>query len=197
MDELDNLYDDEIISRFKLNEDAKAIEKAKIINLLKQDTNAFYLELNQLQSLQNRLNAMYPKTKEITEDTGFDWGTFAKNFGAGALSVVNPLIGVPWLAANFYNAAKKNKVEEQFIDDFNNSYSEYLSQWDKIGEANQAVYNKQVESLKRKIQSFLIDNSVKVFKKLDERGQSLRKAKEYVDNEMEEVKKIVKKFEGV
>ena len=177
VNEFVDIYKDNDLKKYNLTEDQKVLEKNKIISILKQNTNPLYIELNELQMYQSKLNNMFPKLKEIAEkNKGFNWGYFARNFAEGALAGMIPIIGIPKILYSWFGDYKKSKAQKEFLEEFDKIYTDYLNQWDKIREIYIPIYDSQIESMKNKTKSSLIDSLLKVLNVIDNKGYSLTKA---------------------
>jgi len=175
-----DIYKDNELKKYNLTEDQKVLEKNKIISILKQDTSPLYIELNELQMFQSKLNNMFPKLKEIAvKNKGFDWGTYARSFAEGALAVYMPIIGIPKILHSWFGDHSKTKAQEKFLEEFDKIYSDYLNQWDKIREIYIPIYDSQIISMKNKTKSSLIDSLLKLTNVIDDKGYSLKKALVY------------------
>ncbi|MFC1553927.1 hypothetical protein ACFL7D_04760 [candidate division KSB1 bacterium] len=174
-------YDEPILKKFKLSDDHSLIENNKIISILKQNTSPFYSELNELHSLQNKLNNQLPRARDLLKESKFDIPGMAKNFGLGAVAGINPFIGIPLLLNNWFGENKKNKSNNQFIEDFFKIYDKYLMQWDKLREMYEPIYEQQQIDMLKKCKTSLNDNIMIVLTKLDEKGHSLKKSLKIVE----------------
>jgi uncharacterized UPF0160 family protein len=92
-------------------------------------------EMNDIEQRCNWLQSNYQAFVAETNDE-FDWGSAARNFGAGALAVANPIIGIPALIANFKFESNKGKAASSQLD----HYVELLDEFEnKIQSVRQQI----------------------------------------------------------
>lgn len=102
-------------TRYRLNADLRASQLAKISAIVTSHFSTVIAELKDIEQRRSWLQSNYQAFVAATSDE-FDWGSAARNFGAGALAVANPIIGIPALIANFKLQADKGKAESAQLD---------------------------------------------------------------------------------
>ena len=108
----------EMKNKFVLSGDQMAQEAMKGTMALKQNLSPLFTELIELSRLQSQLKSQFPRIKQILgSNDEIDWGNLARNFGGGALVAINPLIGIPMLLANWFGESKKEKEQQQFVEE--------------------------------------------------------------------------------
>jgi len=182
----------EIKPRFSLSADQIAQEIAKGTMALKQNLSPIFTEFMEMSRLQNQLRAQFPNLKQIVEENqNTDWGSIFKTFGGGALAAFNPFIGIPVLLANWFGESKKQKQQQQMLEEYSNNYQVYLQQWDKILNLYMPVFEKQKKYLQEKI-SNIVDTAIpRVLTELDKSGYSLKKVPSHYKNELIEYKQSI------
>lgn len=111
-------------SRYRLSADLRASQLAKISAIVSSHFSAVIAEMKDIEQRRNWLQSNYQAFVTATNDE-FDWGSAARNFGAGALAVANPIIGIPALIANFKFQSDKGKVESAQLDRYVELFDEF------------------------------------------------------------------------
>ncbi len=93
-------------------------------NIVTSHFSTVIAEMKDIEQHRNWLQSNYQAFVAATNDE-FDWGSAARNFGAGALAVANPIIGIPALIANFKFQIDKGKAENAQLDRYVNLYDEF------------------------------------------------------------------------
>lgn len=110
--------------RYALNADLRASQLAKISAIIVGHFSTVISEMKDIELRRNSLQSNYQALVAATNDE-FDWGSAARNFGAGALAVANPIIGIPALIANFKFQSDKGKAESAQIDRYVELFDEF------------------------------------------------------------------------
>jgi hypothetical protein len=110
--------------RYALNADLRASQSAKISAIISGHFSNVISEMKDIDQRRNQLQSNYQSLVAATNDE-FDWGSAARNFGAGALAVANPFIGIPALITNFQFQSDKGKAESAQIDRYVELFDEF------------------------------------------------------------------------
>ena len=193
VDNLTEIYEDESLERFKPTKDQSENEINKITGSLKRNLNKFYLGLNDLQILQNKLVNSYPRIVEMSHDNGWNIGTLAKSFASGALAVVYPIIGIPAAIANWSNETKKDKANKEFVERFFQEYQKYIDQVNELAELyRNEINNKHQDFLNSKWGSLIIASTMNILKYLNDKGYSLKNSHKSFKKELADLNKNLK-----
>lgn len=122
-------------TRYRLNADLRASQLAKISAIVTSHFSTVIAEIKDIEQRRNWLQSNYQAFVAATNND-FDWGSMARNFGAGALAVANPIIGIPALIANFKFQADKGKAESAQLDRYVDLYDEFEN---KVQSARQKI----------------------------------------------------------
>ena len=193
VDNLTEIYEDESLERFKPTKDQSENEINKITGSLKRNLNKFYLGLNDLQILQNKLANIYPRIADISKDKGWDLSYLARSFGAGAITALNPFIGVPAFIANFSMKSKKVKNENEFVENFFQEYQKYIDQVNELAELyRNEINNKHQDFLNSTWNSLIIGSTGNILKYLNEKGYSLKNSHKSFIKDLSDLNKNLK-----
>lgn len=110
--------------RYRLNADLRASQLAKISAIVTSHYSTVIVEMKDIEQRRNWLQSNYQGFIAATNDE-FDWGVAARSFGAGALAVANPIVGIPALIANFKFQSDKGKVESAQIARYVELFDEF------------------------------------------------------------------------
>jgi hypothetical protein len=113
-------------AKYRLSADLRASQLSKISAILVAKFSAVIVEAKEIDVRREWLSLNYDAYIQATAGN-FDWGTAARHFGAGALAVANPLIGVPALIANLKFQSDKEKAENAKLD----RYAELCDEFEK------------------------------------------------------------------
>jgi hypothetical protein len=180
-----------VIDVFIIEEDKLAVEARSLANTLKQEQNIFYIELNELQTLQSRLKNDFERVDKLLNKSGWDWGEFCKGAVGGGLSVVNPFIGIPLVVGNFIGIFKRDKEEQAFITSYMARLDEFFNKSDEVREADFKVYEKHTIMLKNRLMKTWSKNIENLLSKLDEQGVSLREVVTYFEKSLRELEEEI------
>lgn len=97
-------------SRYALNSDLRESQIVKISGIICGHFTHVVSEIKELEQIRNWLLSNFKVLMTANSDD-FDWEFGARMFGAGALAVVNPLIGIPGLIASFSMESKKSEAK--------------------------------------------------------------------------------------
>lgn len=111
-------------SRYRLSADLRASQLAKISAIVSSHFSTVIAEMKDIEQRRNWLQSNYQAFVAATNDE-FDWGSAARNFGAGALAVANPIIGIPALIANFKLQSDKGKAASAQLDHYVELFDEF------------------------------------------------------------------------
>lgn len=114
-----------ISSRYALNADLRASQLAQISAIIVSHFSSVISEMKDIEQRRIFLQSNYQAFLNATNDE-IDWESAARSFGAGALAVVNPIIGIPTLIAHFSSQSGKDKAKSAQID----SYLELLVEFE-------------------------------------------------------------------
>lgn len=106
--------------------------------------------------------------------TDFDWGSFLKNFGGGALAVANPFIGVPMILANIFGETEAAKKKQAFIDDYLQKVDECRKGFDDTAPILHAASVKAADYCLGRSQELNVNAVFFVCSKLDAEGVDLK-----------------------
>jgi hypothetical protein len=106
-------------SRYELSIDLHTSQKIKISAIVVDFFSHILSELREIEQMRAYLESNYQNYANSINDD-FDWEAMARSFGAGALTAINPFIGIPALIANAANNYKKdnekNSNGDRYID---------------------------------------------------------------------------------
>jgi flagellar biosynthesis/type III secretory pathway protein FliH len=111
-------------SKYRLNADLRASQLSKISAIVTSHFATVIAEMRDIEQRRNWLQSNYQAFVTATNDE-FDWGNAARNFGAGALAVAHPIIGIPALIANFKHQSDKQKTERAQLDRYVELFDEF------------------------------------------------------------------------
>jgi len=174
---LKDIFTDDLIDGFMLNDDAAMSERNKLLMALKQDMGSYSVAMNELQATQSKLKSMLPRAIEILGDKG--WGDFFKGGVAGAVAVANPFVGIPLALGHIFGSTQKQKQNNAYIDEVSQTYDEYTEKLDELRENARETYEKQVIQMKKRLNLLHAQNLTKMLIKLDEKGHSLAEVVTY------------------
>lgn len=120
-----------ISSKYRLSADLRASQLSKIAAIVTSHFAAVIAEAKEIEQRRNWLQSNYQTVVSATNDE-FDWGSAARNFGAGALAAANPIIGIPALIANFKIQSDKGKAESAQLDRYIELFDEFENKVNSI-----------------------------------------------------------------
>jgi hypothetical protein len=110
--------------KYKLTIDQRSIETSKIKNIFLEHLQPLFIKLQEVQAKRMWLVSQLPQIKQATSGE-FDIGSAAKGFGAGALAVGFPIIGIPTLLGHLFNEYKKDKATGDYKNHFYEVFAAY------------------------------------------------------------------------
>ncbi len=172
--EIAGVVEDNLTRKYVLSNDQKMGEVNKNASLLRKGFNQAYITLGEIHALQSKLQNQWPKYREIAESGEFDFGSIARNFGAGALAVINPFIGVPAVIASFTHDSKTEKIEKQIMESFSSNYQKYTEKLDEFDEVYTPIFERHISEIKLRADEQYLSRIMDCLYVLDEKGHSLR-----------------------
>ncbi len=162
-------------SRFTLTEAYTAQESSNGQNALRRNLSPIYSELNELARVQEQLISSFPQVQAMVGDGSTDWGDTALNFGAGALAVANPLIGVPFLIARICGGSKKDEANNMFMQHWGVRLDEYWNRWNRVYNGYQPVFESQCRFVEEKMRDISERAIPNLLAELDAQGFNLKR----------------------
>lgn len=124
---------EDFASRYSLTADLRATQLAKISAIAVSHFSTVVMEVKDIEQRRNWLQSNYHTFVSGAGDT-FDWGSAARQFGAGALAVAHPFIGVPALIANYKRDSDKAKAEGALFDRYVKLFEEFENKVQSVRE---------------------------------------------------------------
>jgi len=162
-------------ARFTLTESYTAQESLNGQNALRRNLSPIYSELNELARVQEQLISTFPQLQAMVGGGSTDWGDTALNVGAGALAVVNPLIGVPFLIARICGGNKKDDANNIFMGSWATRLDEYWNRWNRVYNGYQPVFESQCRFVEEKMRDISERAIPNILTELDTQGFNLKK----------------------
>lgn len=114
---------------FRLDADKKVIQSAKIASIISSFFAQIQVEVRDLEVRRSWLETNLPAFIKASNNDA-DWGSLAKQFGAGALAVASPFIGVPALIANWKSITDKGSSKTEQADLYIRQLTEFETETD-------------------------------------------------------------------
>lgn len=111
-------------AKYRLNADLRASQLEKISAIVIGHCSTIVAEARDVAQRRLWLQSNYQNIANTTNDE-MNWGSIARNFGAGALAVANPWIGIPALIVNYKHQSDKNQAENRQINHYFELFDEF------------------------------------------------------------------------
>ena len=144
----------------------------------------FLYELNELQILEQKLEHLAPQLRKVwyqNDDT--DWEDIAKYARAGAMAVINPFVGIPFLAGKIFSDYKQEtKVSEtntDFLSKWEELFNQYAEKWGHINEIFCAVQENLTLYIQDKSKRIVVGGTIHLLKIADKQGEQIKTPDHY------------------
>lgn len=168
---LENKFPETSSDSYKLDHQTTMMAVTNCSNLLRNETKSFFYHTKSLihttKEFQGVLTPIYLKAENSSTDLAIH---LVKNFSSGALVVVNPIIGVPVLLANYLGSKNKNHQEQTLEDRFEKLYDQYFEQWDLSYESYNQMSEQQNSILEKELIQPLIVQLDKYLTEIEEKS---------------------------
>ena len=166
---------DHLKSRHALTQDYITHQSVNGQGALKRNLSPIYSELNEIARLQEQLISSFPQVQAIMGIDPNSLGNTALGFGAGALAVANPLIGVPLLIYRWVNENQKGDLNNAFLKSWWDRFNEFCNRWDRLQANYQPVYEAQYRFIEEKLKNITDAAIPNILSTLDAEGFNLKK----------------------
>lgn len=171
---------------YQLNADQKATQRSKICFIITTNFSSASSDIREIETLRAWLQSNYSAYVSATSEE-FDLGAVARNFGAGALAVASPWVGIPAFIVNWKMQSDKQKNSESQVEYWINQFSAFE---DKI-----IALRQQLVDSAEKTKSYAIDKSkevngdaiITVCKNLEKLGHKLSYFENFITGEISEL----------
>lgn len=130
IDELGELLADPALSqyrdKFTLNADTRALQANRTAAIIRENFALISERCRDIGLRRAGLKANLPHFEKSLNHSGFDVGHLARNFGAGAMAVMNPLIGVPALIANWKLDADRSEGLQASAEAYQQELADFI-----------------------------------------------------------------------
>ena len=161
------------------NENQKNQQKNNIQYTLRQQATEVQMLLGELQNMQVSLQQQKLQVFSLLSEQQESFGDIARGAGLGALAVMNPFIGVPALVASWCSADKKDKQNQQVIDQCFDSIEKYLDKWQAVYEIYGKISDQHVDYLRENYVSTISKGIMAVLYFIDQNGSQVKTPEEY------------------
>ena len=136
-EQLDTLFSDQpfenLGAQYQLSADLRVSQLGKISAIVLSYCSTIVTETKDIAQRRLWLQGNYQHIVNAT-NTELDWASTARNFGAGALAMAHPFIGIPALIANYKHQSDKDAAANAQIDRYCELFDEFENKINSLRE---------------------------------------------------------------